>query len=54
MAKKTSLSQVLRKNQKTAVLDKGRVEFGKRKGLMGKEPADIFGGDSPIVKKRKR
>ncbi|MDO8641979.1 MAG: hypothetical protein Q7R76_00095 [Candidatus Woesearchaeota archaeon] len=54
MAKKTSVSQVLRKTQKTVVSDKGRVTFGKRKGLMGKGPADIFGGDSPLPKKRKK
>ncbi len=53
MAKKTSLTKVLRKTQKTAVLHKGRVELGRRKGLMGKEPVDIMGGGS-VLKKRKK
>ena len=53
MAKKTSLTKILRKTQKTAVLNKGRVKLGRREGQMGKEPVDIMGGGS-VLKKKKR
>ncbi len=53
MAKKTSVSRLLRKIQKTTVKEKGRVRYGRRKGLMGKESVDVFGGES-VLKKRKK
>lgn len=53
MAKKTSVSRILRKTQKTLVTDKGRVKFGKRKGLFGKGPVDVYGGET-VMKKRKK
>lgn len=53
MAKKTSTTQLLRKIQKTLVKDKGRVAFGRRKGLLGKGPVDVYGGETVMKKKKK-
>ena len=53
MAKKTSTTQILRKIQKTAVKDKGRVTFGRRKRLLGKNPIDVYDGVT-VLKKRKK